>query len=221
MKDFKGMLVEGGVEGIVMNLFHAFGTVAQERGTEYIKSKLFGIGTNDEYLFWDACAYAFKEKMVTSDELMKICRVIDSFEPSQQSRIRGIIGKMETEIVPEKSVDSKKSKDGDDGDKDAKKDKDAKDDKGKKEKTTVKANLAGARMVAMLAKMSEEEIKQFFKTSGATNSFVSEVKEKAKAAAKAIADSQIKKDGDSLFPKETWLERKAREAREAKTRSII
>lgn len=62
MKDLKSLLVEGGVDGFIMNLFHSFGTIAQEKGTEYLKSRLFGIGTNDEHLFLSACAYAVQKR---------------------------------------------------------------------------------------------------------------------------------------------------------------
>lgn len=143
--------------------------------------------------------------MVTSAELTKICKVIDDYEPSQRNRVIGTIGKEETDVTIETPVKN------DDGSP-------LFDKKGKivVAKTTIKANVKGAEMLAMLAKLDEEEIKKVLDTSGASNSFIFEAKEKITSVAKVVADSQVKKDGDDFFSRETWLERRARELRTGK-----
>lgn len=202
-KDLGNMILEGGIEGLVISLLHSFTNAAKEHGAEYLKSKVFGLGTNDEHLFLSACAYALKEKMLTSDELTKVCQVIDSYESSQRSRIVCIIGKEESDVVIETpKLDA-------DGNIVLEK----KTQKPVVSKTTVKANVKGAQMLGMLGKLDETGIKNILNTSGASASFMTDLNKKATATVTAVQSSQIKRDGDTLFTKETWLERVAREAK--------
>jgi hypothetical protein len=203
-KDVGGIILEGGIEGLVMSLLHSFAEVAKEKGSEYLKSKIFGLGTNDEHLFLSACAYAVKEKGVTSQEIAKICRAIDSFKKSQRDKIIETIGKDEIEV----SSETPKI------DKDGNVVTDKKTGKPVMTKTTSKANVKGAEMLAMMAKMNPTGIKQILGTSGASASFIVDLKKKVATATATIEGSQIKRDGDTLFGRETWLERVAREARE-------
>jgi len=202
MKDLGSLLVEGGVEGIIMNLMHSLGKTVQEKGEDYLKSQVFGIGTNDEHLFLSACAYAISEKLMTSDDLAKICKAIESLEKSQRTRVIGVIGKEEVEVNTEKPTLNDTGGPVLDG-------------KGKAimTKTKIKANVKGAQMLAMLAKLDEAEIVKVLATSGASASFIFDLKQKTAAAIKTVENSQIKNDGDNLFAKETWLERKLREKR--------
>lgn len=196
-------ILGGGIEGLVISVLHSFMNVAKEHGTELLKSKVFGLGTNDEHLFLSACTYALKEKMMTSDELIKVCQAIDECD---NSKVRMVIGKEETEVITETpKLDS-------DGNIVTEK----KTGKSVMVKTTSKANVKGAQMLGMFGKLTKDEIKAILNTSGATDSFMSDLKKKAAAASTAVQNSQIKRDGDTLFTKETWLEKVAREATKKK-----
>ena len=192
-------ILEGGIEGLVISLLHSFGRVAEEKGAKYIESKIFGIGTNDEHLFLSACAYAVKEKMITSDELIKICRVIDSFESSQRSKVIQTIGKDEIEVTAEEPK----------FDADGNVVTEKKTGKPVMAKNTSKANVKGAQMLEMMAKLDDDGIKKILNTSGASVSFEANLKKAVSTTATKIGNSQIKKDGESFFAKKTWLERLA------------
>lgn len=194
-------LIIGAIEGLVISGLESFGGAVKEHGAEYLKSKLFGFGTNDEHLFLSACTYALKEKMITSDELIKVCQAIDECD---NSKVRMVIGKEETEVITETpKLDS-------DGNIVTEK----KTGKSVMVKTTSKANVKGAQMLGMFGKLTTDEIKAILNTSGATDSFMSDLKKKAAAATTAVQNSQIKRDGDNFFTKETWLDRVARELRQ-------
>lgn len=192
-------ILEGGIEGLVISLLHSFGRVAEEKGSKYVEAKLFGIGTNDEHLFLSACAYAVKEKLITDAEMLKISRVIDGFESSQRQKVVQTIGKDEVDVTfEEPKVDA-------DGNIVA----DKKSGKPIMVKITSKANVKGAQILAMMAKLDEDGIKQILNTSGASTSFETNLKKKVSETVTIIKNSQIKKDGDSLFTKKTWLEKLA------------
>lgn len=203
-KDVGNMILEGGIEGLVISLLHSFTNFAKEQGTEYLKSKVFGIGTTDEHLFLSACTYALKEKMLTSDELIKTCQAIDECD---NSKVRMVIGKEETEVITETP---KLDNDGNIVTEE-------KTGKVVMVKTTVKANEKGAQMLGMFGKLTKDEIKAILNTSGATDSFMSDLKKKAAATTATVQNSQIKRDGDTFFGRETFLERIARQARERRT----
>lgn len=207
MRNFKDLIFEGGVEGLVMNFMHSLGQTAEQKGGDYLKSKLFGIGTNDEHLFLAACAYAVEQKMITSEELIKVCEVIDSYSSSQRNRIIGIIGKVEESIASESpKADEKDSKDSKDP-------KDSKDSKDKKTDKPVvgKANIKGAQILAMLAKLDKKAMKKVLDTSGASVTATDRLKHTIKETTKKVEKSQVIKDGNGFFAQETWLERLARE----------
>ncbi len=203
MKTVGNAMIEGGISAFVLSLFHNIGKVAEEKGIELLKSKMFGVGTNDEHLFLSACAYALEQKMLTEAELSKVCKVLNSYESSQRSRIIGIIGKEESEV----SVETPKL------DKDGNLVTEKKTGKVVNQKTTEKTNLKGARMLAMLAKLSEEEIKKVLDASGSSDSLLFNMKQKAADFAKAVEAGGMKRDAEKAFPSETWLEKMAREAK--------
>ena len=170
----------------------------------YLKSNVFNIGTNDEELYFQAEHYALEKGWVTSDELGKITRVMDGFEKSQRNRIRGLIGKRESDVTIEKPAL--------DGNGDPIFEK--KTGKAVMTKSTCKANVDGAKILAMLAKMTEDEIKAKLNSSGASSSFVSDLKKTVNKVAATIENSEIKRDGDTLLSGPTWLERIAENARQ-------
>jgi hypothetical protein len=190
MKQFNlgGSVLSGGVEGLVISLLQSAGKVAQEQGVEYLKSKMFGIGTNDEQLFLSACSYALNNAMITETELSRVINVIRSYSSSQQSRIIRIIGKGEDELIMPQ--DSKKNDD-------------------KKKPVSAKANIKGAEILVMLSKFSNKKMKEILDAAGVSRSFLKDLEDALTSKLKPSV-TDLKKDGDSFFAKETWLERMAK-----------
>lgn len=208
-KTIGNSIFQGGIEGFVVSLMHGAGKIVEEQGQEYLKSKVFGLGTNDENLFLSACAYAVREKLITSDELLKVCQVIDSYTPSQRSRIIGTLSKGEEEVT------IKGKKIGDDGNV-------VIDPKTNNEvivEISSKVNLKGAQILGLLGKLNEEEIRKIFDSSGASSSVMDDLRKQKAAITKVVESNEFKKDAESFFTKETWLERKLRE--EKQKREII
>lgn len=201
----KSLLI-GAIEGLVINVLESAGNSAKEKLGDYLKSNVFNIGTNDEELYLQARAYALEKKWVDLDELAKITQVIDGYEPSQRRRIIGMLGKREGDG----SVTSVKLKS------DGTPVIDPKTKEEVKETTNFKTNVAGAQILRMLAKMTPEQIKKELDSSGASSSFGHELKITANKTATAVQNSQVVKDANGFLAKESWFEKKLREAREAK-----
>lgn len=195
-------LIIGAVEGLIINALESTGKVVKEHAEDYLKANVFNIGTNDEELYLLARAYALEKKWVTVDELNKITRVLDAYETSQRRRIVGMLGKREGDgSIDTPSLDGAGNAIVDN-----------KTGEVVMTKTSFKTNVAGAKIIAMLGKMTEGEIKNELDSSGASASFMVGLNKKATATVTAVQSSQIKQDGDTLFTRETWLERMAREA---------
>ncbi len=190
MKQFNlgGSILSGGIEGLVNSFLQSAGKVAQEQGVEYLKSKMFGIGTNDEQLFLSACSYALNNSMITKSKLSRIVNVICSYPASQQSRIIRIIGKGEDELIMPQ--DFKKNDD-------------------KKKPVFAKANIKGAEILVMLSKFNDKEMKEILDAAGVSRSFLKDLEDALTSKLKPSV-TDLKKDGDSFFAKETWLERMAK-----------
>ena len=185
-------------------MIHSFGTAVKDQGIDYLKSNVFGIGTADEHLFLSACTYAIEKQMITPDQLVRVCKVIDQCDTS---KVRLVIGKEESEV----SIETPKLDDA--GQFVTEK----KTGKTVMVKTTSKANLKGAEMLRMFARMDDEEIKVVLNTSGASVSSMSNVVKKTRTifatTSAAVNNSTLKNDGDVFFGKESWLEKKLREAK--------
>lgn len=201
---FGKAVLEGGIEALIISFFHSFGKAAEAKGIEFLKSKMFGIGTNDEHLFLSAAAYAADMGWVTLDQLVKIYEVIGSYPESQRNRIVGTIGKEEEDVITQSPKLDPVTKE------------QVKDKKGQvvMEKTSFRANIKGAKMLGLLGKLEKDQIKEFLRTSGASAKFMDGVTEEIRNTSRKVENSKIKKDGDLLFAKETWLEKKARELKE-------
>lgn len=133
---------------LVEKILGGGGKVAEEKLGAVLKANIGGFGVNDEVLFWDACEIAVSELSVTKADIIRIMLVLKSLEPKQRGEVVRIIGLNEQEVKNEE-----KSQDG----------------KGKpvSKIQTEKRNMRGARFVALLAKMTDEEIKTFLLSSGA------------------------------------------------------
>lgn len=207
-KGFLGKsLLSGGIEGLVISVMHSFGKVVEEQGADFLKSNILNIGTNDEELYLLARAYCLEKQWATIEELTKIREVIDAYEISQRKRIIGMIGKREGEGS---TSALKIGKDGNPVINGQTKEE-------VKEITNFKTNVAGAKILQMLAKMTKEQIKEELDSSGASNSMASNLKKIATQVTTIIETSQIKLDGEARFARETWLDRAARVARERRT----
>jgi hypothetical protein len=199
-------ILEGGVEGLVMTLLHSLGktvtTTIQEHAGEYLKSNILNIGTNDEELYLLARAYALEKGWVTLAELQKISEVIDEYSPSQRKRIIGMLGKREDDGT------SREQKLRADGTKVLDKEKNP-----VYVETTFKTNIAGAKIIALLAKMDKAQIKKELDSSNASNSLEHNIAETIKTAATKVENSELAKDSNNFFAKKTWLEKFAESRR--------
>lgn len=196
MKKTAGHVLEGLIEGVIMSFITTARKVAEDKGEEFLKAKFGNRGTNDEYLFVSACTVALSKKMISKKNILRVCAVINDYSSDQRARIIGIIGKTENE---EKIERDRLDKDG----------KVLIDKKGNpmKEVVTTKGNHQGAEIIAMLGKMSDDEIRNYFAASGASVTTASEFKKSAKEIKENIEQSQFKADGDSFFSRPSALER--------------
>lgn len=196
-------IIDGGIEGLVVSFLNPLFSAAKDHVGDYLKSNILNIGTNDEELYHLARAYCLEKGWATIDELFKVREVIDSYDLDQRKRIIGMIGKREGD------GSTSAVKIGKDGNPVI----NGKTKEEVMETTNFKTNVAGAKILAMFAKMTKEQIKQELDSSGASASFIHEAKEKIAKATVVIENSQVVKDCESFFTKETWLEKKLREAK--------
>lgn len=201
-------LLSGGAIAIITSILQSLGKAAQDEGVNYLKGKMFGMGTNDEQLFLAACAYAVESGLIGDDDLIRVLNVIKEYSSREQSRIVQIIGKGEEQVFH--SQDFKMT------------------EKEKEKVVAQKENIKGARIVAMLGRFKNADMKvvlntvvnsdDFFKNSfGAA---YSKVKPSVEVANEKLKTSlrEFKEDTDNFFLKETWLERKVREMEENERR---
>lgn len=195
-KTAAGHLFGGVMEGLIMSLLNATRKTVEEKGEEFLKAKFGNRGTNDEYLFVSACTVALSGKMISRKNLLRVCAVINSYSSDQRSRIVGIIGKTETEKTVERD---RLDKDGNV----------MMDGKGNplKEKVVEKGNHQGAEIIAMLGKMPDDEIHNYFAASGVSVTTGSDLRKSAKEIKDKIESSQLKADGDSFFSRPSALEK--------------
>lgn len=195
----KNAMFEGAITAAMLTVFKSFTSAAEEKGADFLKSKVFGFGLTDETLYWDARAIAIKEGMVTAEEANKLDKKMNSFDDAAKARIIRIIGSGEQEVMTEDIV----IKDGSP----------VFDKKGNplKKKITYKGNMRGSVIVAMLCKMDDEQLSEFISAARGLDTFQKSIKDSLSKVFKALEESQIRQDGDKVFPNETWLERKARE----------
>ncbi|MFA4999820.1 MAG: hypothetical protein WC545_00455 [Patescibacteria group bacterium] len=206
---FKNAAISGSIEGFIVGVMNSFGQAVEKHGEGFIKSKMFGFGTNDNHLFQSAAAYAVSNLGVSAQNIYRICRIINSYKPSQRDRIVRIIGNNEENTNVSAKTTSSKSDKKDGGT-------EKKGDSGKSSIPTrgsAKTNVEGAYILAMLAKMENYQIKEFFAASGAidtiavkTEAVGKKVFTKVKTAAEKGA---VVKDAESFFKRKTWLEKLA------------
>lgn len=195
-KDFLSQLFNGVVEGITVSAITGFKKTAEEAGGNFLKARFGNLGSNDEHLFNAACTLALSNNLISLSDLLRVCKVIDGYSNEQRARIVGIIGKMESEVTTERNLlDSSGNI--------------VYDKKGDplKEKQTEKGNLQGAETIAMLGKMTDDEIRDYFAASGMSVTISSKIKEGVEKTAEKIENSQFKADGDSFFSQPSALEK--------------
>lgn len=150
-----GHVVEGVIEGLLMSVISGAKKTAQDKAEEYLKAKFGNRGTNDEYLFASACVSAKTNGLISKENLIRVCQVIDGYSSGQRARIVGIIGKRE-----KSSTEFKEKLDGSGNV--------IKDKKGNpvKEKIVTVSNASGAELLGLLGEMNDDEIRIFFASSG-------------------------------------------------------
>lgn len=206
MKKFSlgGSILSGGAMAIISSILQSLAKAAQDEGINYLKGKIFGIGTNDEQLFLAACSYAIESKLISDEDLIRVLSVIREYSFRKQSRIIQIIGKGEEQIFH--SQDFKMT------------------EKEKEKAVTQKENIKGARIVAMLGRFKNKDMKVIFDTVVSSDDFFknsfgeaySKVKPSIEATNEKLKTSlgNFKEDADKFFLKESWLQAKVREMEE-------
>lgn len=122
-------------------------------GTAPQQANPLGFGQSDDSLFLHACAIAVRDHEVTMEQLLTIGRVIKTFSIAIQRRIILTIGQGEegyTEVIQQPN-----------------------DKEGKPvppKKIERKGNVRGAQIIALLARMSEDQMREFLGSSGVTTS---------------------------------------------------
>ncbi len=212
-------ILEGGIEGFIIKALDAVKEPLKKSGEDFLKAHTGGRGVHDEALFQGACSYAMTEFKVTPAEIAKIIIVINSLPANERRRVIEIIGqseqvcKIETPIVENGVAVT--------------------DKKGKQvfKETTVTANIRGAQVIALLAKMNKNQIKAFFQASNSLDTSDKRIKETAENIAKgynAVVNhpevkkvlDEVKTSVDSLkgdlearMTQENFLDRWARKMR--------
>jgi hypothetical protein len=172
---FKNLASAFGLDLLVVGLIDFLKDQSKEHGKKLVESFILGLGVNDEILFQSACAYAVTELKVTIANINKIIVVIKSYPNSVRERIVEIFGKEEQEITIKDPVIDKTGAV-------------ITDKKGNVvfKETKTFANVRGAQTLAILADMTPQEIRAFFKASGATNTAGSKLKATGKKIKKTL-----------------------------------
>jgi len=196
----KKSLLSGAVEGLVIEVLTHMKGVAVTAGADYLKGKAGGRGVNDEALFQSACAYAvdpggpFK---VSATDLLKVLGVINGLANHERRRVIEIIGKDEQDVktkTPKLDAAGNPSitKKGDPI----------------YEERTVRANVRGAAVIALMAKMTEAEMMEFLKSSNALDTVENKIKNimatpQVQTAKQGLSD--FSDDAKSFLKKKTSL----------------
>ena len=149
---------------------------ARTEGVEGIitKAGFLGLGMKDEALFAHACHIAMRDHRVKINDLQKIVGVLNSLDIGKRKNVILMIGQGDQPVVQEEPK---------------------KGDKGEKEKGETKPiafeNKRGAEIIALLSKMSAEEMLAFLHASGTTISTGEVLREKV-----AMAADMLKGVGD-------------------------
>lgn len=178
---FKNIVSSLGLDFIFLHLVDFLKGSGKERAEKLIDSWLFGFGVNDEILFQSACSYAILQLKVNIAKINKIVAVIKEYSISERKRIVQILGNSEQEITIEAP---------------------ATDEDGhvlvdKKNKTLLKttkvfANVKGGQALAVLAEMSEQEIRDFFEVGGSLNTAGKQFKATGKIVSEKVKQAMSK-----------------------------
>src|SRR5680860_323201 len=187
-----GSILSGGVECFVISVLQSLGKTVQEKGVEYAQSKMFGLGVNDEVLFFSAVTYAVENLKLNKDDLMRIYKNINEFPEAKQARIVLIIGNREEDLTRRTILPGTDKK------------------KGRVKEVVHKANIGGAKLLAHLGSLTDGEMKLALERMAATRNYL---KNFLKVLDKSVEG--FKADCEGFFAKETKAQRKVRLLRES------
>jgi len=158
--DAKGILGLLVGHEVIDQIVKGVGTVISEEGAKALKANIFGIGSTDEVLTGDAFAIAVIELGVSRTEAIKVAKVLSEYHLSEKNKLTNIIGHNEQETI--QKIPTEKS--------------------GKTVivETKTVTNMRGARLILLLSKMEEDEIKIFLKGIDATTTATDRLKESFK-----------------------------------------
>ncbi|MFH1254972.1 MAG: hypothetical protein V1667_00650 [bacterium] len=142
---------------VIDHIMKGLGAVIREEGVKTLKANIFGMGTTDEVLTGDAFAIAVKELGVTHEEVIKVTRVLSEFSLAEKNKLTNIFGRDEQEIIQKTPT--------------------IKNGKTVIIETKTVANMRGARLILLLSKMREDDIRTFLKGIDATTTASDRLKE--------------------------------------------
>lgn len=155
--DIKGFFGQFFGHEVFKKILTGFGTAVQEEGTKALKTNLFGIGTADETLTAAAFEIAVRELGVDVKDAVRVAQILSEYPLAIKNKLTNIVGHDEQESSEETET--------------------GQGDKKIITKKRAIANMRGARLILLLSKMDDEEIKIFLKGIDATTTVSARLKE--------------------------------------------
>lgn len=172
--DLKTVATALGLDVAAIGIAEALRGHVVDQISKNLTANSLGFGISDEVLFASAITYAVIDLHAEVAEVNKVIKIIDSYSLPEKRRIVRIIGKSEQQ-VPSPVVTKKAEK--------ALEKKDEKGGEKKEEKKEEKSsaaptfdNVRGGRIIYLLSKMDEAAIRNFFRASGADDTFENKIR---------------------------------------------
>jgi hypothetical protein len=153
--------------------------ISSEGGKQdtHLKANIFGIGTNDETLFWEAVAIAEAKKWIKSPTgRQNLAVILDGLNHWEKGRFCEIIGKDSQNVVIETHAESVAAASAGRRRSKAAPDQADHDDAAKIEKTSLHGNIRGAMIVALFANMPPAEALKLLHSSGTLSDVTDDLK---------------------------------------------
>lgn len=149
---------------------------AAAKAADVMKAKIFGIGSNDEFLTFDAAAIAHAELGVSIRKIAKVFGYLSTLTREERNKATNILGKMDNQviIVEEKTPGKGQA---------------PPQNKGKQSSPRVETkNMRGAKMIKLLSEMNESQLENFLKGCGVLDTTSSNIAEMWETAGKALEE---------------------------------
>lgn len=155
--DFKGFFSQFFGHEVLKKILTGFGTAVHEEGIKALKANLFGIGTTDETLTAAAFEIAVRELGVDVQNAVRVAKVLSEYPLAIKNKLTNVVGHDEQELNEETET--------------------GQGDKKIITKKKIITNMRGARLILLLSKMKDEEMRTFLKGIDATTTVSARLKE--------------------------------------------